>query len=89
MQYCGDTLPFGGVGESGIGRYHGKYSFDTFSHVKAVVRRSFLTDFWYRFPPWNTYKLLLLDATYNFNYLEMLLVILGLKRSRPNTDVIR
>ncbi|MCU1684711.1 MAG: aldehyde dehydrogenase [Amycolatopsis sp.] len=30
-------LPFGGVGESGLGRYHGKYSIDTFSHLKGVV----------------------------------------------------
>jgi len=30
-------LPFGGVGESGLGRYHGKYSIDTFSHLKAVL----------------------------------------------------
>ncbi|RAG81941.1 aldehyde dehydrogenase family protein [Streptacidiphilus pinicola] len=30
-------LPFGGVGESGMGRYHGAYSIDTFSHAKAVV----------------------------------------------------
>lgn len=30
-------LPFGGVGESGTGRYHGEYSFDTFSHTKAVL----------------------------------------------------
>jgi len=30
-------LPFGGVGESGMGRYHGKYSIDTFSHLKAVL----------------------------------------------------
>jgi len=32
-------LPFGGVGESGMGRYHGKYSLDTFSHLKAVLDR--------------------------------------------------
>jgi aldehyde dehydrogenase (NAD+) len=32
-------LPFGGVGESGMGRYHGKYSIDTFSHLKAVLDR--------------------------------------------------
>ncbi|QUQ62714.1 aldehyde dehydrogenase family protein [Kutzneria sp. CA-103260] len=31
------TLPFGGVGESGMGRYHGKYSIDTFSNLKAVL----------------------------------------------------
>ncbi|MFD0277391.1 aldehyde dehydrogenase family protein [Kitasatospora sp. NPDC127111] len=36
-------LPFGGVGESGMGRYHGEYSIDTFSHTKAVVDKP-LTD---------------------------------------------
>lgn len=82
MQYAADALPFGGIGESGIGKYHGKFSFDTFSHYKAVTRRSFLTDFWFRFPPWNDYKLLLLEATYKYDYLGMLLVILGLKRRR-------
>ncbi|HEY4018687.1 MAG TPA: aldehyde dehydrogenase family protein [Pseudonocardiaceae bacterium] len=33
-------LPFGGVGESGMGRYHGRYSIDTFSHLKAVLDKS-------------------------------------------------
>lgn len=36
-----DTLPFGGVGPSGMGRYHGKYSFDTFSNKKAVLVRNY------------------------------------------------
>ncbi|XP_054724091.1 aldehyde dehydrogenase, dimeric NADP-preferring-like [Uloborus diversus] len=36
-----DALPFGGVGKSGIGAYHGKYSFDTFSHKKAVLIRNY------------------------------------------------
>ncbi|KAF8782204.1 Aldehyde dehydrogenase family 3 member A2 like protein [Argiope bruennichi] len=36
-----DALPFGGVGKSGIGAYHGKYSFDTFSHKKAVLVRNY------------------------------------------------
>ena len=36
-------LPFGGVGHSGMGAYHGHFSFETFSHKKSVVhRRSFL-----------------------------------------------
>ncbi|GLB49788.1 aldehyde dehydrogenase [Neptunitalea lumnitzerae] len=35
-----NQLPFGGIGNSGIGKYHGKYSFDTFSHSKAIVKRS-------------------------------------------------
>uniref|UniRef100_A0A2K5CLD0 Aldehyde dehydrogenase n=1 Tax=Aotus nancymaae TaxID=37293 RepID=A0A2K5CLD0_AOTNA len=34
------SLPFGGVGASGIGRYHGKFSFDTFSHHRACLLRS-------------------------------------------------
>jgi aldehyde dehydrogenase (NAD+) len=37
VQLTAPDLPFGGVGESGMGRYHGKYSIDTFSHVKAVL----------------------------------------------------
>lgn len=45
-------LPFGGVGESGMGAYHGKHSFDTFSHRKSVVRRSFLIDPMVRYPPY-------------------------------------
>ncbi|GBM68014.1 Fatty aldehyde dehydrogenase, partial [Araneus ventricosus] len=36
-----DALPFGGVGKSGIGAYHGKYSFDSFSHNKAVLVRNY------------------------------------------------
>ncbi|MBA0690661.1 hypothetical protein Goari_008323 [Gossypium aridum] len=79
IQYAGDTLPFGGIGESGMGKYHGKFSFDAFTHYKAVVRRSLLTDFWFRFPPWNNYKLELLENTYNYDYFGLLLVILGLK----------
>lgn len=33
------SLPFGGVGNSGLGRYNGKYGFDTFTHEKSVVKR--------------------------------------------------
>lgn len=32
-----DTLPFGGVGPSGMGAYHGKYSFDTFVHKRSCL----------------------------------------------------
>lgn len=34
-------LPFGGVGESGIGSYHGEFGFKTFSHEKAVLKRNY------------------------------------------------
>ena len=44
IQQTSDTLPFGGVGESGIGAYHGKLSFDTFSHQRSIIRRGFLFD---------------------------------------------
>ncbi|CAN1158211.1 Aldehyde dehydrogenase family 3 member F1 [Linum perenne] len=82
IQYAADSLPFGGIGESGAGKYHGKFSFETFSHYKSVARRSYLTDFWFRFPPWNHHKLLLFEASYHLDYLRLLLVILGLKKSR-------
>ncbi|OAY30083.1 aldehyde dehydrogenase family 3 member F1 [Manihot esculenta] len=88
IQYVADTLPFGGIGKSGIGRYHGKFSFDAFTHYKPVARRSFLSDFWFRFPPWNIHKLMLLETAYNLDYLGLVLVILGLKRSTRNIHVI-
>src|SRR5690606_16389289 len=42
-------LPFGGVGESGIGAYHGKNSFDTFSHEKSVLKQTTKFDIPYRY----------------------------------------
>lgn len=45
-------LPFGGVGNSGMGLYHGKYGFDTFSHHKSVVRSSFSIDIKLKYPPY-------------------------------------
>ncbi len=46
------TLPFGGVGDSGIGAYHGKIGFDAFSHNKAVVKKPFWMDLKVRYPPY-------------------------------------
>ncbi len=45
-------LPFGGVGNSGIGSYHGKASFDTFSHRKSILKNSFRFDIKLRYPPY-------------------------------------
>lgn len=45
-------LPFGGVGDSGMGSYHGKFSFDTFSHKKSVVIKSFFPDIKMIYPPY-------------------------------------
>jgi aldehyde dehydrogenase (NAD+) len=50
------NLPFGGVGESGMGAYHGKHSFDTFSHRKSILRRSTIIDPDLRYPPYTEGK---------------------------------
>ncbi len=52
MQVGVSTLPFGGVGDSGIGSYHGKASFDTFSHYKSVLKKGFRLDPNWRYPPY-------------------------------------
>ncbi|XP_011268722.1 aldehyde dehydrogenase, dimeric NADP-preferring isoform X4 [Camponotus floridanus] len=41
LQYTVETLPFGGVGNSGIGAYHGKYTYDTFTHKKGCLIRNY------------------------------------------------
>ena len=52
MQVGVPDLPFGGVGASGMGSYHGKASFDTFSHQKSVLKKSFLMDLKWRYAPY-------------------------------------
>jgi aldehyde dehydrogenase (NAD+) len=47
----GKHLPFGGLGESGLGAYHGRASFDCFTHRRSVLRRSFAFDSKLRYPP--------------------------------------
>ncbi|MGL5940132.1 MAG: aldehyde dehydrogenase [Waterburya sp.] len=47
-----NELPFGGVGDSGIGSYHGVASFNTFSHHKSVLSKSFLFDLNWRYAPY-------------------------------------
>lgn len=51
MHIVGKELPFGGLGESGLGAYHGQASFDCFSHRRSVLRRSFAFDSKFRYPP--------------------------------------
>ena len=80
MQFLCDTLPFGGVGQSGFGSYHGKYSFDNFSHEKAVLQRYFFLELEPRFPPWNDFKLNFIRLAYKFDYLGLTLLLLGLRR---------
>lgn len=47
-------LPFGGVGTSGMGKYHGKASFDIFSHEKSVLESGFRFDLNQKYPPYST-----------------------------------
>ena len=47
----GTGLPFGGLGESGMGAYHGRAGFETFSHQRAVLRRATWLDLPFRYPP--------------------------------------
>ncbi len=53
MQITNKSIPFGGVGNSGIGGYHGKYSFDLFSHKKSILKRGNWLDVPLRYPPYN------------------------------------
>ena len=43
-------LPFGGRGNSGMGKYHGKYTFDTFTHEKSILKQTTLFDMPFRYP---------------------------------------
>ena len=52
MQAGVPELPFGGVGASGMGSYHGQAGFDTFSHHRSVLRRPFRLDAPLRYPPY-------------------------------------
>jgi aldehyde dehydrogenase (NAD+) len=52
FQFIGPHLPFGGVGSSGMGRYHGKDSFAAFSHYKSILRNHFFFDIPLRYAPY-------------------------------------
>lgn len=52
MHLATTYAPFGGVGESGMGGYHGKESFETFSHHKSILKKSVKFDMPLRYPPY-------------------------------------
>lgn len=52
MHLVSSHMPFGGVGNSGMGGYHGKDSFDTFSHKKSILKKSRRIDLPFRYPPY-------------------------------------
>ncbi|MEX0997750.1 MAG: aldehyde dehydrogenase [Flavobacteriaceae bacterium] len=52
VHFINDKLPFGGVGNSGLGAYHGKHSFDTFTHKKSITKRANWLDIPLRYAPY-------------------------------------
>ncbi len=57
MHLSNDHLPFGGVGNSGIGSYHGKFGFEAFSHQKAIIDRATWGEPDLKYPPYSEKKL--------------------------------
>ena len=53
MQLASPRLPFGGTGESGIGTYHGKWGFRTFTHYKSILSKGTSIDPPFRYAPYN------------------------------------
>ncbi len=56
------NMPFGGVGESGMGGYHGQYGFDAFSHTKSIVDKKQWIDVVLRYQPYNKFGLSVIKA---------------------------
>lgn len=57
MYFVNDNLPFGGVGASGIGAYHGVEGFKTFSHYKSIMEKPTWAEFWFlKSPPFTEWK---------------------------------
>lgn len=57
MHITSEYLPFGGVGNSGIGHYHGEFGFKTFSHQKSVVKKANWGEPDWKYPPYSDKKM--------------------------------
>ncbi len=57
MHIANENIPFGGVGNSGMGRYHDKESFDTFSHTRSIVSTGTWIDLPFRYMPYRMFKI--------------------------------
>ena len=57
MHIANENLPFGGVGNSGMGSYHGRLSFDVFSHRRAVVASPTWIDIPFRYMPYKMFSI--------------------------------
>ncbi|WP_370480111.1 aldehyde dehydrogenase [Tamlana flava] len=65
IHFGNQNLPFGGIGASGMGKYHGKYGFDTFSHQKAIIKRGTWVDPKLRYAP-NKGKLSIIKKMFKY-----------------------
>ncbi|EEY59138.1 aldehyde dehydrogenase, putative [Phytophthora infestans T30-4] len=75
MQLSNAHVPFGGVGNSGMGAYHGHYGFEAFSHYKSVIYKNGMLDLPQRYAPYTPSKKFILSiAMYPFSRLHMRLV---------------
>lgn len=61
MHYANPNIPFGGIGNSGMGTAHGEYGFKAFTHTRSIMRRhdSIFTDIPQRYPPYSSVSLLI------------------------------
>lgn len=57
MHIANENMPFGGVGNSGMGRYHGKESFEAFSHTRSIIVSSTRIDLPFRYMPYKMFSL--------------------------------
>jgi aldehyde dehydrogenase (NAD+) len=57
LQVANSELPFGCVGNSGFGKYHGKASFDTFSNFKSILKNTTIFKIPKRYPPFDKISL--------------------------------
>lgn len=57
MHITNPALPFGGVGKSGLGSYHGEAGFKTFSHYKSILKKPFWFEPNFKYPPYTDKKL--------------------------------
>ncbi|WP_406683749.1 aldehyde dehydrogenase [Seonamhaeicola sp. MEBiC1930] len=66
IHFGNHRLPFGGVGTSGMGAYHGKHGFDTFSHNKSIIKRGNWTDPPVHYAPYTKKKLKILKKMFKW-----------------------
>lgn len=57
VHFVNNTTPFGGIGDSGMGNYHGRAGFDCFSHQKTVIKKPMWFELWVKYPPYTKSKL--------------------------------